>query len=732
MRILLQAISFMLLAAATAKAQDSTKADIVTWATTNVADVCVSCPEAKVRLAVSPVKPELKADDVKLSVVEVALGNQKSNELQSAFSPSWEKDNDGRPTAIVLKVVTPSTLAKSGTYDMLLALRPATGTPARLKLQIIHPAAKLRALDTLIVSRIYTFGWHVDKLPLTLSETSGRSNLTGIQIRPIRGATGPEGQVTGHLEFPHQTSTAGNGKSSVAMPKPIDVEAGKSAEVPYNLAGEFPLGKASGSLEATAPELADTVPFNFEVRSRLARWYIFLFIVPGLLIGWFLKVELQHNIEMGEARLRATVLLDQIQADFNNRKDAQFRSGIETALIELERAIKVEDPKELDTKKQALDQAWRTALQSLAVKRQAAQASIDALVAVTNSSWPVPNPVDTAITNAKASLTAILQLMASDDVGTADKKRQTAQEALGISLDKAAKDWQRDIEDYLLNGLANADKGISSVLKTGFQKLVTDTLQSIGKARLSAIPTASDMMQFLHDLSAELRIARDTLIRLARNISAEFNNANTILSTRVEHLDPAAVQNLRSKVATLTTSLEQAAKDPTKALTELPNELLNLHAAWTAALLNELLATSQKPVKDLLNQEAYLEATQKLDEILSGRQALGGGPTPSAWQDLPPTPELAPGLLVSIRSLSHQDAMPAPLPAFVARTKGQVVWNKFLQSLLVGVLLGLIGYSIYAEKFVGNFSDFILIFFWAFGLDLTVDTVVKSLPKKPA
>jgi hypothetical protein len=66
--------------------------DIVTVAGTNVADICVSCLEPRVRIAVTPAKPDLKASDVKLAVIEVALGNQKFNIPERVFSAEWEQD----------------------------------------------------------------------------------------------------------------------------------------------------------------------------------------------------------------------------------------------------------------------------------------------------------------------------------------------------------------------------------------------------------------------------------------------------------------------------------------------------------------------------------------------------------------------------------------------------------------------------------------------------------------
>jgi hypothetical protein len=48
--------------------------------------------------------------------------------------------------------------------------------------------------------------------------------------------------------------------------------------------------------------------------------------------------------------------------------------------------------------------------------------------------------------------------------------------------------------------------------------------------------------------------------------------------------------------------------------------------------------------------------------------------------------------------------------------------------MLVALLSGLIGFGLFAPKFIGDYQDFLVIFFWAFGLDLTVDAVTKLAP----
>jgi TctA family transporter len=58
--------------------------------------------------------------------------------------------------------------------------------------------------------------------------------------------------------------------------------------------------------------------------------------------------------------------------------------------------------------------------------------------------------------------------------------------------------------------------------------------------------------------------------------------------------------------------------------------------------------------------------------------------------------------------------------------QNQIFLAKSLQSLLLFVLVGLGGIMLYQNKFVGTFEDFATIFFWAFGLDITIDAVRQA------
>jgi hypothetical protein len=69
------------------------------------------------------------------------------------------------------------------------------------------------------------------------------------------------------------------------------------------------------------------------------------------------------------------------------------------------------------------------------------------------------------------------------------------------------------------------------------------------------------------------------------------------------------------------------------------------------------------------------------------------------------------------------------MPTSVTEAK-QVRKDKFWQSLIIGFFLVVLGYSLQLTTFVGTFTEISTLFFWAFGLDLTLDTVRTLSAKK--
>jgi hypothetical protein len=263
----------------------------------------------------------LAAKDLTVEMLDVALGELEQPALTDAFVPSVQAPGGSRGAALIITVKSDHGL-RAGTYNVLLVIRKpqSSATPMeeqRLQLQLSHPAAQLQAPSTLIIERTHyiPYLWLSTPKPTSLSlreitrdsrvgSTAG--DLTIQQSDPAKTGDSP---ISGRLRFT----------------KPTAVPAGRVAEHDFVLDGDFPLGRAAGTLLVTAPQLQSPVTVNFEVRTRLYPIWIVLVALAGILLGWWTRVFLSNRIARERAREQAFELLQRLDREIARRPDQDFQ-----------------------------------------------------------------------------------------------------------------------------------------------------------------------------------------------------------------------------------------------------------------------------------------------------------------------------------------------------------------------------------------------------------------------
>jgi hypothetical protein len=66
-----------------------------------------------------------------------------------------------------------------------------------------------------------------------------------------------------------------------------------------------------------------------------------------------------------------------------------------------------------------------------------------------------------------------------------------------------------------------------------------------------------------------------------------------------------------------------------------------------------------------------------------------------------------------------------PLPVWRARTLKELAAAQFWQMAIAGIGIAVAGYFLFAEKFMGTPAEMAAIFFWGFGLDVSVDKLLQ-------
>jgi hypothetical protein len=634
------------------------------------------------------------------------------------FASSWTGKQFPRTIQIVLD---PDQTRQAGTYDLYLNLQPTSAPGAgRLKIQLTRPAAAVDAIPKLIIDRTFgCMGLCPDSHPpLRLTENTKKSGITISAVRPVTNASIGTEPVSGTLEF---------------TPQQPEVKPGEQVKLDYRPAGRFGLGTATGTMRIDAPQLATPVAFDYEVRSRVHWIYIGITIVVGLIISYLVKVRLQQTIEFDQAHLDAAKLLERITQEAVRHADPAFSAAYRNELATLNAAMNGGNANDINTAKVALDTVWHTALQALAKRHQDQLDALDKLRDITNYDWLVPPAVSQAIVMARTAQAEVLQLIEGDNLTQADVQRRQTILDLGNRIRTEALKWQTD-QQQVLNGLAAATTGISTAILAPMAKPVTDLLAALHKVDATTqLATPEQIQQTLSDLKFERTSVQQFFDWLSNTLQMEAATAEA----QIPHPPPASwdaaiFAQAPAGVVAFTTFLKTMPDHPDPAA--LPPQLATLSQAWNHALQSQFAALNAL-VQAQLEVANYVEATKvtlQQRTMAAAMAAAPGGPAGRAFTapEFHRDPVGAAALpIYAIRTRFQTIAMAAPVLRTPVTDAAKLRRDKMLQSLVLGVLLIVGGYGLQLSTFVGTFTDFSTLFFWAFALDLTVDQVGRVVKK---
>jgi hypothetical protein len=679
-------------------------------------EICASCVEVRLPL-IPDDKSKIKIDEAP-EVELVFLGAAPKD--ADKFSSKWI----GQPFPRAIEItLDPSETKQAGTYDLYLNLQPHSDPGAgRLKIQLIRPAATIEAIPKLIINRTFWFiGYSSDSHPdLRVTETSKKSGVTISSVRQLSNSSIGTTPIGGTLDF--------------VLDRHPEIKPGEQANIDYRLKNDFELGTATGTMRIDALQLANPVSFDFEVRSRVHWIYIGITIAVGLFISYLVKVKLQQRIEFDQAHLDAQRLVERITQEEGRHADPAFAAVYRNELDTLRQAMDADSAADINTAKLALDTAWHAALQAFAKKHQDQLDSLNKLRDVTNYDWLVPPEVARAVVDARTAQVEVAQLIDRDDLAAAENRRRAIIQLLGDQIQAAALNWQNN-EQQILTVLLAGHPGISAANTAALTKPATDLLSTLRKVDGNTpLATPEQIQQTLSDLKFERSSAQQFFQWLSNTIQMERAEAQAQIPD-----PPPAVWNADTFAGALaaettcTTFLRTLTDDPKVA--ELPRQLNAVHQAWTNALQNQFAAPPNALVQAQLDARNYVQATriafQQRSAPPGAAAALAMSPGPGF---VPPefqrdTAGAAALPVYAIHTLFQTIATPSPAVSTTVTDATTLRKEKRLQSLVIGFLLIVAGYGLQLSTFVGTFTDFSTLFFWAFALDLTVDQIGKLAKK---
>jgi hypothetical protein len=643
----------------------------------------------------------------------VELGGVPKN--VAGFSAVWA--NKSLPLAIDL-TLNPHELVQAGTYDLFIEVQPKT----RLKLQVTHPAPKLQPVPKLIIDRTYWFiGVNTDTHPeLPLHESSNKSDLTVLAIVPAINTILNAQPIGGTL--------------NVRTPDKA-ISHGGDLKIAYTVANEFGIGTASGTMRVDAEELTDPAgTFDFEVHSHVHWIYIGITILGGLVLSYFLKVFLQQKIELEQARVDAQKLAEQIRQEETRHADTDFLNSYQHELQLLDAALAQSDPAAINTAKTTLDNVWRTQLQELAKRHQTQLDELNRLLDVVNYDWPVPPTVAEPIAKARHDQVEVRAAIERDDLRAAEQARMQIVIRLGSGIANNAIRWQTAAAQ-VLRSLSQADRGLSPAVEEGFSKPAQDTADALKRIDpTTTIDSPTKMMDVLASVRAERLSVIQVLDYLKDAVEKELATAQSAVNRqKPPHWNMDAFRGaLEPALERFTGFLKTIADKPD--LQIVPSRLDEMHEGWTSALQKQFPG-GNSDIDEQLAANKYLDALQTAIQAKRAAAARGAeayvAPMPISFT----APAFSPGAggapvaVHSIRTTFQTLFTPAPVLPTLVTAEAQLKKDKLTQSLIVGFVLLIAGYGLQLNSFVGTFTDFSTLFFWAFGLDLTVDAISKATKK---
>jgi hypothetical protein len=685
-----------------------------------IADICETCAPPQVRL---PIAFTGLPADAKIMVVvrDAVLNNKHDTEYHEAIGAAVVKSGDG---GFELQIsVKANSLREQGTYAVALEFSAPGQDAQRTTLQLLRTAAALQPPGTLIVERVLATPWGDsagEGPPLKLLETSRRTGLSEIHLvspNPIGpeyiAVTIPPGDCPDN-----QTSRV----QAVTQPGAVlQVGPGQSRCLDYKAVGDFPWGPQVQAYSLRSPELAAPVPVTFDVRTRLHRAYVLFYILLGVLVSLVVKVVLQRRIDQGTARNLALELEEKVRADRAKHPDVLFQRALDDPLKALSNAVAADSVEAITAARTALDTAWRTAVTDLGTRRTSAQQLIDRLRAVAETDWDVPAAPREVIATVGSETTRSRELLAGERVSAAMETATAAAADASERMSAAIPAWQDAVVD-LLTSIASSPMGLSPAVAGVATIAATEAKLRIGSTKLSPLASAEQLVAALVSMTDETRAARKSVRVVTLALEQELDRVAAKFGKPREQFG-----EMVASVSAVKQALGDAIDRPDVGHELARTALTPLDNAWRAAFESIGGKNLSKAVSDLLGQKRYDEAATTLAIELRGeadqaRLAAQRGLLPAVAADVPTAP------VRTFETRTPFGAEPPPLAALRARTRMEVAQAKLFQSAIVALLAVLVGYGLFAPKFVGDFQDFVIIFFWAFGLDLSADAIVRLAP----
>jgi uncharacterized protein YneF (UPF0154 family) len=659
--------------------------------------------------------------------------------LLTAFEVEIQPATDTLGPALII-TVDMTKVVEQGAYILRLRVEGKAGKSQLLDLKLTRPTAKLRPPGTLVVEQVRPLIWgDLESVgqDVLLREVSGRSRISQVSITQLT-VSAASGQQT---------------RESIKFARNQDPN--KQDFFNYTLTGPFPLGSTTGTAEIVSPQLAEPVPLTFQVKARRSRWLIVVFLLLGFIAGYFLRTKLQQQIALDEARLKGRELQKTISDVQRKHKDQIFKEKLGQVLTDLESALNKRQLSDLLNPKKMVDDLntatataktnFEAAQADLKTRRDASLAAFQELLSLTQVHWSMPESVKSEMKSFDVPLQEIRQQLDASNVAAAVAGLQVINSGLAAKVYPLIEKWRNGLTAYL--DILSSTDALPAPVRVKLTMAVGTLSLTLGAVQPDPSNTTTASLKALFTaLDKSYRGATKLMddLELWLNSSAKDVIAG-LQQQKVQ--DPAALTLLAKAVEEATSKFVAGVTDPQKEAGQLSQNLQKLEQAFRAAVEKQIPAGATDAellaITQALDGHLYLEAARAVVQIIirlkpvkpSEGTALGTAPHAIA-------PALAPELMLKEWSLPEglsmgmtswlmlgpRDHSLPPIDKAIVRTWRSLILERLLRSLLVGVGITVVGFFLYYDSFVGTPKELAAMFFWAFGLDISVEALIKTAP----
>ncbi len=528
---------------------------------------------------------------------------------------------------------------------------------------LLRPAPKLESSE---IIRITISGGELESgSPFSILETGGLSDARSVKlISPdIFGVSMP-----GLIEF---------------TPHVIDIPANSKTQIKYDLspgaATRLPLGKLTGQMRITAPESPTPLIISWEILNRRNRGLIILLILGGAFVGSVIRNLLVPRKALLESRIKATTQMQRMRAYIDSDvRDAVWSKKFEACVAKLSSALMIRS-----------------------VTIVAERENVDAAVtSVTNEFNELKTKFCEQVAVTKDNVRKLRDIFEAD-INISDSSFVSALEAF-TKADVNYKNGQLDLAQELCK--TSEQELLAFAVEYSRQLREVSNAMSSDSLVPVFIPGRGIFQKWVDDLKSQLPADNvDSIDKIKRFISNAEANKNNL-------------KKFANAMINLVSSMLEG---------HLKTELLKAHGVWkktmTSTFLDKDLPDRGKFAvldqrKTALEKEVGLTSGDNLTTTQAGVQ-LG--------MNIALTVEID-SSLVEPRQLPGNGPAITPnidLLGMVERDKYAFWRINFLQLLLVSFVMALGSYGLYYKDFIGTVPEMISIFVFAFGLDITLDSI---------